>query len=58
MYYTVVFNSVHYGNEVELQIALDYIKYRAKRAEKDGLSWKAALVEANTGIVAYETGND
>ena len=58
MHYTVVFNDVHYGNEVELQIALDYIKYRAKRAEKDRIPWKAALVEAETGIVAYETGNN
>ena len=55
MYFTVTFNGIHYQNEVELQIALDYIRYRAKREHKAGKTWYACLVSAETGEIVYET---
>ena len=55
MYFTVVFNGIHYGNEVELQVALDYIFYRAKLFEKAKEKWSACLVSAETGEIVYET---
>lgn len=54
MYFTVIFNGVHYGSEVNLQIALDYIEFRKKQSEKANLSWYAALVSAETGELVYE----
>ena len=55
MNFTVTFNGIHYQNEVELQVALDYIQYRAKREHKAGKKWTAALVSADTGEIVYQT---
>ena len=55
MYFTVTFNGIHYQNEVNLQVALDYIQFRAKRDHKAGKNWTAALISAETGEIVYET---
>ena len=55
MYFFVVFNGIHYPNEVNLQNALDYIQYRAKREHKAGKTWTAFLVSAENGEIVFET---
>ena len=55
MRFTVIFNSIHYESEVELQVAMDYIKYRARREIKTGHPWNAAIVSAETGEIVFET---
>ena len=58
MYFTVTFNGIHYQTEVELQIALDYLKFRAYREQAAGKKWTAALVSAETGEIVYETSSN
>ena len=58
MNFTVVFNGIHYGNEVELQIALDYLKFRAYREQAAGKKWTAALISSETGELVYETSSE
>lgn len=58
MIVTVNFNGIHYQNEVELQIALDFIRYRANRAKNAGQAWTAELVSAETGEIVYHTDSE
>lgn len=53
--YLVQINSRQYENEVELQIAFDFVVYKAKQYKKAKKDFFASIMDNTTGEIVYMT---